>query len=203
MQRVALGRALVREPAIFLMDEPLSSLDAKLRSDLRIELKHIQETLDATMLYVTHDNTEAMTLGDRIGVLNKGRLVQVGPPREVYENPIDTYVAARLGSPVINLIPRSLFVDMGAPAETETIGARTEHLRVRKAAKGKGFGIVNWIEHLGDQNQVHISAGAETLVTLTDPDAGIAPGDPVDVELLSPLFFDKSGARISVSAGAC
>src|SRR4051795_1679522 len=99
MQRVAIGRALVREPAIYLMDEPLSSLDAKLRADLRVELKRIQEQRGATILYVTHDQTEAMTLASRIGVIDQGRLVQIGTPREIYENPLNAYVATRLGSP--------------------------------------------------------------------------------------------------------
>ena len=107
MQRVAIGRALVREPAVTLMDEPLSSLDAKLRNDLRLELKRIQQDLGATMLYVTHDQTEAMTLATRIGVLDHGRLVQVGSPRDIYENPQSATVAARLGSPRINLLPRA------------------------------------------------------------------------------------------------
>jgi dihydroxyacetone kinase phosphoprotein-dependent L subunit len=108
MQRVAIGRALVREPALYLMDEPLSSLDAKLRNDLRLELKRIQQDLGATMLYVTHDQMEALTMATRIGVLEQGRLVQVGTPQDVYEDPASTYVAARLGSPRINLIARAL-----------------------------------------------------------------------------------------------
>ena len=103
MQRVAIGRALVREPAVTLMDEPLSSLDAKLRNDLRLELKRIQQDLGATMLYVTHDQTEALTLATRIGVLDHGRLAQVGSPRQIYEDPQTSAVAARLGSPRINL----------------------------------------------------------------------------------------------------
>lgn len=196
MQRVAIGRALVRRPAIYLMDEPLSSLDAKLRSDLRVELKRIQENLGATVLYVTHDNIEAMTLANRIGVLNEGRLEQIGTPRAVYETPSNAYVAARLGSPGINLLPRALFGDVPAPQETETIGARTEHLRIRKAANGSALGTVTWIEHLGDQNHVHIAVGTEKLVSLADPEAGIAPGDDVDIELVNPLFFDKDGARV-------
>src|SRR5206468_7673541 len=97
MQRVAIGRALVRRPSIYLMDEPLSSLDAKLRGELRVELKHIQADLGATMLYVTHDQTEALTMATRIGILDRGRLVQVGTPHEIYERPVNSYVAARLG----------------------------------------------------------------------------------------------------------
>jgi len=198
MQRVAIGRALVREPALFLMDEPLSSLDAKLRSDLRIELKHIQEDLGATILYVTHDNIEAMTLANRIGVLNAGRLEQVGTPREVYESPVNAYVAARLGSPGINLLPRNLFADFPAPAQTATIGARTEHLRIRKTTNGGASGTATWIEHLGDQNHVHVTLGAEKLVSLAEPEAGIEAGDRVAVDLINPLFFDKQGARLTV-----
>jgi multiple sugar transport system ATP-binding protein len=104
MQRVSIGRALVRDPSIYLMDEPLSSLDAKLRSDLRVELKRIQASLGATLLYVTHDQIEAMTMATHVGVLDEGRLVQFGSPREIYENPVSSYVAARLGLPRINLL---------------------------------------------------------------------------------------------------
>ncbi len=103
MQRVAIGRAIVREPRIFLMDEPLSNLDAKLREVLRSELKGLQMNLGATFLYVTHDQVEAMTMGERIGLLNKGRLIQVGTPYEIYNNPVNTYVAEFVGTPAINL----------------------------------------------------------------------------------------------------
>src|SRR5947209_15994976 len=173
MQRVAIGRALVRRPAIFLMDEPLSSLDAKLRADLRIELKHIQDDLGATILYVTHDQVEAMTLATRIGVVNRGRLVQVGTPREVYENPLDSYVATRIGTPGNNMVQRSLFPGVAAPAAAVTIGARTEHVRIRRSANGAAAGTVTWIEHLGDQNHLHVALAEGELLTLGDPDAGL------------------------------
>jgi multiple sugar transport system ATP-binding protein len=104
MQRVSIGRAIVREPRVFLMDEPLSALDAKLRESLRSELKDLQMRLGATFIFVTHDQVEAMTMGDRIGVLNHGKLVQVGTPYEVYNNPRDTFVAGFVGSPAINLL---------------------------------------------------------------------------------------------------
>ena len=104
MQRVSIGRALVRQPRIYLMDEPLSSLDAKLRADLRIELKRIHAEMGATFLYVTHDQIEAMTMATHVGVLDQGRLVQFGSPREIYENPVSTYVASRLGQPRIALL---------------------------------------------------------------------------------------------------
>jgi multiple sugar transport system ATP-binding protein len=104
MQRVSIGRAIVREPKVFLMDEPLSNLDAKLRESLRVELKDLQGRLKTTFIFVTHDQVEAMTMGDRIGVLNEGRIVQIGTPREIYSNPRDTFVASFVGSPAINLL---------------------------------------------------------------------------------------------------
>jgi multiple sugar transport system ATP-binding protein len=196
MQRVAIGRALVRRPAVYLMDEPLSSLDAKLRSELRIELKHIQQDLGATMLYVTHDQIEAMTLASRIGVINQGRLVQIGTPRSIYEDPADIYVATRLGSPGINLLPRALFPDLEAPAATTTIGVRTEHLGIARASNGAVTGKVNWIERLGDQNHLHIDVNQQQIVSLVDPDAGLSVGDEVAVSLHKPLFFAADGRRV-------
>jgi multiple sugar transport system ATP-binding protein len=198
MQRVAIGRALIRRPTIYLMDEPLSSLDAKLRAELRLELKRIQQDLGATILYVTHDQTEAMTLANRIGVLKQGRLVQVGSPRDIYENPCDTYVATRLGSPRINLLPRSAFPNLPAPANAATIGARTEHLRISKAANGTATdGKVTWVEHLGDQNHLHVSVAGQDVVTLTHTEVGLAVGDAVTIELSQPMFFGTDGARVS------
>ena len=115
MQRVAIGRALVRRPEIYLMDEPLSSLDAKLRADLRLELKRIHVELGATFLYVTHDQIEAMTMATKVGVIEAGRLAQIGTPREIYENPNSAYVAARLGQPAINLMPRGTAPEPARP----------------------------------------------------------------------------------------
>jgi len=203
MQRVAIGRALVREPRVALMDEPLSSLDAKLRSELRVELKRIQRELHATVLYVTHDQTEAMTLATRIGVLDRGRLVQFGSPREIYEQPANTYVATRLGSPAINLVARALLPHLPAPTQAATVGARTEHVRVRKAGAAKALGRVRWIEHLGDANHLHLrvgstAAGEADFVTLTDPATPLAVGDPVDIDFIAPLFFDARGERVAL-----
>ena len=203
MQRVAIGRALVRRPSIYLMDEPLSSLDAKLRAELRVELKRIQRELGATILYVTHDQTEAMTLASRIGVLDHGRLVQLGSPREIYGDPVSILVATRLGSPTINLLPPRLFPGVGAPDGTETVGVRTEHVRIRKSADrkpdGSAVGRVKWIEHLGDRNHLHVTVAGAEVVTLGDPDAGLAVGDAVELELVAPLFFDASGARVGLA----
>src|SRR6202023_550078 len=124
MQRVAIGRALVREPAVYLMDEPLSSLDAKLRAELRLELKRIQRELGTTILYVTHDQIEAMTMADRIGVMSEGVLIQLGTPREIYERPNSAYVAGRLGTPAINPIPLGLLAGQSPPAHARTVGLR-------------------------------------------------------------------------------
>jgi multiple sugar transport system ATP-binding protein len=196
MQRVALGRALVRRPSIYLMDEPLSSLDAKLRAELRVELKRIQRELGATILYVTHDHIEAMTMATHIGVLEKGRLVQIGSPREIYADPINAYVATRMGSPSINLVPCSLYPNVAAPPQAVIIGVRTEHTRIRKSANGSAAGRVKWIEHLGDQNHLHVTLAETDVVTLCDRDAGLAVGDAVEIELTAPLFFDANGDRV-------
>jgi len=196
MQRVAIGRALVRRPSVYLMDEPLSSLDAKLRAELRIELKRVQVELGATFLYVTHDQIEAMTMATKIGVIEAGRLVQFGSPREIYESPSSVYVALRLGSPRINLLPRAAAPDLAAPPKAATIGARTEHLRIVKAEASAAHGRVEWIEHLGDQNHLHIRIAGHDVVTLADPESGLAVGDDVGVGFVNPLFFDAAGDRI-------
>jgi multiple sugar transport system ATP-binding protein len=196
MQRVAIGRALVRNPSIFLMDEPLSSLDAKLRGDMRIELKRIQQDLGATLLYVTHDQTEAMTMANRIGVLDRGKLVQVGTPREIYENPQTVYVATRLGQPQVNLLPVGLLADSNAPKGAATLGVRTEHLAIARSANGAGVGKVEWIEHLGDQSHLHISIADRRITTLVAADAPFSTGDGVDIAIRNPLYFDASGNRL-------
>ncbi|MGX1495450.1 multiple sugar transport system ATP-binding protein [Labrenzia sp. MBR-25] len=191
MQRVSIGRALVRDPSIYLMDEPLSSLDAKLRSDLRIELKRIQESLGATLLYVTHDQIEAMTMATHVGVLDRGGLVQFGSPREIYENPVNLYVAGRLGQPRINVLPADIFA--GAPSGAKTIGLRPEHI-----TQGEGkVSQVRRVEHLGDQTRLHLSLDGHSVVTLSDSHTALEPGDTLAIQPRNPLFFDASGARIS------
>lgn len=191
MQRVSIGRALVRDPAIYLMDEPLSSLDAKLRSELRIELKRIQSDLGATLLYVTHDQIEAMSLATMIGVLDEGKLVQFGTPREIYENPKSLYIASRLGSPRINTIPVELFGN--APRGATTMGLRPEHI-----VQGEGVaGSVTRVEHLGDQTRLHLELGGHSIVTLSDVHTTIARGDTLRIRPDKPLFFDASGARVA------
>jgi multiple sugar transport system ATP-binding protein len=195
MQRVAIGRALVREPAVYLMDEPLSSLDAKLRAELRLELKRIQRELGTTILYVTHDQIEAMTMADRIGVMSEGALIQLGTPREIYERPNSAYVAGRLGTPAINLIPAELLGNT-LPPLVRTVGLRTEHIRI---SPGDGPGPraqVHWVEHLGDQNHVHLKLATHSLVTLADPGQPLRAGDQVSLEFESPLYFDQAGNRL-------
>ena len=202
MQRVAIGRALVRDPAVTLMDEPLSSLDAKLRNDLRLELKRIQQDLGATMLYVTHDQTEALTLATRIGVLDHGHLVQVGSPREIYENPQSSAVAARLGSPRINLVPRASLGAWPAPLAAATLGVRAEHLHLHAASAPAGpalRGVVRRIEILSDQRLVHLAlvGSAAELISAAPPRGSVEPGSEVSVEMSRPLWFDAAGRRVA------
>ncbi len=191
MQRVSIGRALVRNPSIYLMDEPLSSLDAKLRADLRVELKRIQADLGATLLYVTHDQIEAMTMATHVGVLDHGRLVQFGSPRDVYENPVSSTVAARLGLPRINLLPAGLFGS--APAGAAVIGLRPEHIGIGKGQEA----AVRRVERLGDQTRLHLSCAGHDIVTLTDPHSPLQAGEALKIHPLNPLWFDVHGARLS------
>jgi multiple sugar transport system ATP-binding protein len=197
MQRVAIGRALVREPAVYLMDEPLSSLDAKLRAELRLELKRIQRELGTTILYVTHDQIEAMTMADRIGVMSEGELVQLGTPRDIYERPDSMYVASRLGMPAINLIPAEAVAGQ-SPPEARTAGLRTEHIRILPANHPGPHAHVHWVEHLGDQNHVHLRLDTHSFVTLADPAQELKAGDQVSLEFREPLYFDQNGSRIVV-----
>nr|WP_204326869.1 ABC transporter ATP-binding protein [Rhizobium lusitanum] len=190
MQRVSIGRALVRNPQIYLMDEPLSSLDAKLRADLRVELKSIQTRSGATLLYVTHDQVEAMTMATHVGVLHEGKLVQFGPPREIYEQPVSIYAATRLGQPRINVVPAELFP--GAPAKARSIGLRPEHID-----QGDGQeATVTRVEHLGDQTRLHLSFKEHTLITVTDAHTGLKGGDAIKIQPNKPLYFDADGMRL-------
>ncbi len=190
MQRVSIGRALVRNPEVYLMDEPLSSLDAKLRADLRVELKSIQADSGATLLYVTHDQIEAMTMATHVGVLDQGKLVQFGAPREIYEDPVSIYAASRLGQPRINILPADIFGH--APSGAKSIGLRPEQI-------GQGDGqdsLVTRVEHLGDQTRLHLSFKDHDLTTVTDAHTPLKSGDIVKIAPNNPFFFDASGVRI-------
>jgi len=201
MQRVSIGRALVREPNLFLMDEPLSSLDAKLREDLRVELKRIQREVGATIVYVTHDQLEAMTLADRIGVLREGHLVQIAAPREVYERPSNIYAAQRLGSPPINLVPPAAFRTNAAPSAAETIGVRPEDVVL------DGAGVparVLTIEHLGVESIALLDIAGHSVHALLGALTKLAEGDEVRASVApqAMLFFDDRAKRIDTGTDA-
>lgn len=210
MQRVAIGRALVRSPALYLMDEPLSSLDAKLRNDLRLELKRVQQDMGATMLYVTHDQTEALTMATRIGVLDAGCLVQLGTPQEVYENPQTVQAASRLGSPRINLLARAAVGSLGLPPAAHTIGIRSEGMHIAPLQPGQHpaahtTGRIQRIEHISDERHVHLLLDAAgdappvSMVTLCHDLSGLHAGRDVAIEFTAPLFFDAAGQRLKKS----
>ena len=196
MQRVAIGRALVRTPNIYLMDEPLSSLDAKLRGNLRVELKRIQKELGATILYVTHDQIEAMTMADRIGVLREGKLIQIGTPSEIYSSPADTYVACRLGSPQINLLPKDLFDFPEIPAETKTLGIRPEDVIL---GSSEMEGTVSGIENLGADTILLLNFNEHEVFAYADPRKTYSYGDvlKVGIDPEKTLFFDAQDQLIS------
>jgi multiple sugar transport system ATP-binding protein len=192
MQRVAIGRALVRKPNIYLMDEPLSSLDAKLRESLRIELKNIQTNLNATILYVTHDQAEATTLADKIGVLKEGKIVQIGTPEEIYENPNSIYVSQRLGSPKINVLPGSLF---NISDNVPTFGIRPENILL---GVGKYSGKIISLENLGSETVVALNfEGHEVLSSVQGSyKSSINEIINFDINTNKVLKFDKEGNRI-------
>lgn len=198
MQRVAIGRALVRNPAVYLMDEPLSSLDAKLRNDLRLELKRIQQDTGATMLYVTHDQVEALTLANRIGVLDHGCLVQLGTPQQVYEDPHTVAVASRLGSPRINLLPRAALGQAALPSVVHTVGVRAEHVELVEATGASLRGRVQRIERLSDQYLLHLRlADSDTELIVSAPPEQLAhAGQEVGIHIVQSLWFDAAGLRV-------
>ena len=191
MQRVAIGRALVREPNLYLMDEPLSSLDAKLRESLRVELKNIQTNLNATILYVTHDQAEATTLADKIGVLKEGHLVQIGSPEEIYENPNSIYVSQRLGSPKINILPGTLLGMNDVP----TFGIRPENITI---GNGNHSAKIISIENLGSETVVALNfKDQEILVSIQgNYKSSINETINFDINNEKVLKFDQEGNRI-------
>ncbi|MDP8257709.1 MAG: sn-glycerol-3-phosphate ABC transporter ATP-binding protein UgpC [Candidatus Alcyoniella australis] len=201
-QRVAMGRAIVRKPAAFLFDEPLSNLDAKLRVQMRLEIKRLHRTLGTTIIYVTHDQIEAMTLADRVAVMHRGVLQQVAPPLEIYHQPANLFVAGFIGSPPINLIAGAISrSDQGSLLRAEgleivlpdngrlaalgqerrvVLGIRPEHLRIaprpdRPAAVFSG--VVEVVEPLGSEVVLYLRVGPLLLAATTDPDRAAAPGD--------------------------
>lgn len=191
-QRVALGRAIVRSPKAFLLDEPLSNLDAQLRASLRLELAALHRRLATTMLFVTHDQTEAMTLGDRIAVMHDGRILQVATPRELYERPANVFVARFIGSPPMNLIPQP---------NGNLLGIRPEKLRIANSSDACNLRAVTGLaEHLGSEILLHAMVG-ETTITLRLPAASEPPATGMEIELefeaRDALHFDaRTGERL-------
>jgi ABC-type sugar transport system ATPase subunit len=172
-QRVALGRAIVREPEAFLMDEPLSNLDAKLRVETRAEILKLQRRLGTTTIYVTHDQVEAMTMGDRIAVMSEGLLQQIGTPQELYTGPVNVFVAGFIGSPSMNLVPAPV-VDAGGSGLIA--GFRPEHIELG-GRRGDGVSFdatVEVIEYLGNDKLVHLTRGDRPIVALLPVDTPIS-----------------------------
>jgi multiple sugar transport system ATP-binding protein len=174
-QRVAIGRAIVRNPRCFLFDEPLSNLDAALRVAMRLEITELHQKLKATSIYVTHDQVEAMTMADKIVVLNKGRIEQVGSPLDLYRSPANLFVAGFIGSPKMNLISGAAASTYGA----HTIGIRPEHVTL-STTEGLWRGLVTVAEHLGSDTFLHVHVdGVGTITTRTGGEFPVRHGDTV------------------------
>jgi ABC-type sugar transport system ATPase subunit len=195
-QRVAIGRAIIRQPKIFLFDEPLSNLDAALRVQMRLEIARLHARLGATMIYVTHDQTEAMTLADRIVVFNKGRIEQVGAPMELYERPANIFVAGFIGAPAMNFVPavsdgaaiavgpNGIPLQRSVPgAGAVTLGIRPEHIAIDP--EGQVMARVELVERLGAQTfaYVELPEPAMSLTVCLPPDSAIRPGDHIRLRL--------------------
>jgi len=214
-QRVAMGRAIVREPAVFLFDEPLSNLDAKLRVQMRFEIQKLHRRLSTTSLYVTHDQVEAMTLAQRMIVMNAGRAEQIGTPMEVYENPQTLFVAGFIGSPAMNFMPGkaqadgTVTLDHGGTVRASRVqaeagravqvGIRPEHMRPCDPARAYFAGSVEMIEQLGADTLLHIAHGKDNVIARLPHGVQPAVGDTiaVDADPAQVFLFDAAtGARL-------
>ncbi len=215
-QRVAMGRAIVREPAVFLFDEPLSNLDAKLRVQMRFEIQKLHRRLSTTSLYVTHDQVEAMTLGERLLVMNAGRAEQIGTPMEIYGNPATQFVAGFIGSPAMNFLPGKvdgsvrIALDGGGAARgvkatagagrAVTVGIRPEHLVPCDPDDAFIAGSVEMVEQLGADSLLHVAHGGATVIARVPH--GVHPAIGTTLHLAADprnvyLFDAQSGARIT------
>lgn len=215
MQRVSIGRAIVREPRVFLMDEPLSNLDAKLREALRVELQHLQKTQGSTTLFVTHDQVEALTMADRIGVLNEGRLIQIGSPDDIYDRPATTFVAQLVGTPGINLVKAGhqngalhvqdspISLSLGAQAEKVPeqflLGIRPEN--VHPHPDGAFAGEIILIEPLGVETILHIKTGQQTLLSIVTGMTAFKIGDNIrfNIDHQRVHYFNQDGTRVNMN----
>ncbi len=225
-QRVALGRAIVREPAVFLMDEPLSNLDAKLRVQTRAEIARLHQRLQTTVVYVTHDQVEAMTMGTRIAVMNEGLLQQVGAPQVLYDTPINRFVAGFIGSPSMNFVEVHVegsgesarlvgpgdwsiplpnrYRDAATPRAGKTLvaGFRPEHLDIGEASQGVGSfqARADVVEYLGNEELLHVNAADQDIVAIVDSSHRVRPGDIVNLVLPLDklhLFDGESGLTLA------
>jgi len=221
-QRVALGRAIVREPAVFLMDEPLSNLDAKLRVQTRAEIARLHQRLGTTMVYVTHDQVEAMTMGQRIAVMSDGLLQQVGTPQELYDHPKNRFVAGFIGSPSMNFVEvgknpdgrltqggftftvPGILKDGFAAATGDRIvaGFRPEHLELGDigGVSAEIQGTADVVEYLGNEELLHVSVGTDDIVAIVDSAHRVRPGDVVLLRLPENklhLFDIESGTSVA------
>jgi multiple sugar transport system ATP-binding protein len=200
-QRVALGRAIVREPEAFLMDEPLSNLDAALRVQTRAEILKLQKRLATTTIYVTHDQVEAMTMGDRIAVMSKGVLQQIGTPEELYTRPANTFVATFIGSPAMNLLPTAT---LGLNANGSVAGFRPEHVELGNGRPDAASydAQVEVVEYLGDEQLAHLRLGDRALVAKLPVEPRLEAGatKTFSVPLQRILLFDESSGRATGTA---
>jgi len=216
-QRVAMGRAIVRNPKVFLFDEPLSNLDAKLRVQMRIEIRRLQRSLGVTALYVTHDQIEAMTLADRLVAMNEGRVEQIGTPMELYETPASLFVAGFIGTPPMNILPcvvaqgQAMFgeirmLPVALPDGTEvSVGIRPEHVMVGEPRATPLRGVVEMVERLGAETLAHVSIASEqrmfTMVARVPEGFRMKEGEAValDAQHRRLSLFDAEGRRIEAA----
>jgi multiple sugar transport system ATP-binding protein len=205
-QRVAIGRALVREASVFLFDEPLSNLDAKLRAELRRELKLLHQALGSTMIYVTHDQVEAMTLATRIVVMDGGKVQQIGTPAEVYDNPANLFVAGFLGAPAMNFVSGEIdghgafragafSLPVAGSAQPAVLGVRPEHIRIEDS--GKLQGTVSLVEPMGNHQVVWIRCGEQLLSAIAQEPRTFTSGQALSfaIDAQRARLFDPHGGK--------
>lgn len=210
-QRVAIGRSIVREPTAFLFDEPLSNLDAALRVEMRHEISKLHKLLAATMIYVTHDQVEAMTLADRIVVLDAGNIIQVGAPKDLYNKPANTFVAQFIGSPKMNIIPCRVDAGRyqlaggrsstysGSSDEAVQLGIRAEHISIVAAGAGQCDGSVEVVEYLGADTFLLLDCGeAGQMSVRVTGESSLAPGESVGLQFDAAHihYFDQVGQSV-------
>ena len=208
-QRISLGRAIIKKPKVFLMDEPLSNLDASLRAELRTEIKKLHEDLKITFVYVTHDQTEAMTMADRIAVIKDGKLLQVGTPKEIYNSPNHSWIGSFIGSPPMNLIhataendslvinSQTLNLKISSSSQDILIGIRPENITIN-SSEGRLTGTVLFLEYLGDSNIINVQIEKEIIKIKVSNDSKFSVGDKVWINFSDNdiNLFDNNGKSL-------